>query len=151
MIRGIAAMDLLSQPTAEKLVKTQEQINQLHEVLGTLRLEKQNALVRRLVRKTQDGTIGKVNAGDDPVNEEDENVSFGDTTNTYNVAEQAKAVAEKAAPSVLPYVLAAALGGGGLGAAAMAIPWLFSDSTPAPVVQPAGADADTQYDLTFKE
>jgi hypothetical protein len=142
-------MDLLTQPVAQKLVKNQEQINQLHEVLSTLRLDKQNAMNRRLVRKTQDGTLGQPDTGDAAVEDEDETVSFGDTTNTYNVAGQAKDTIAKAAPSVLPYVLAAALGGTGLGAAAMALPSVLKLLNPPAATQ--ALDFDTKYNLNFEE
>lgn len=153
MIRGIRALESVTQPVAEKLIKSQEQINQLHEVLSTLRLDKQNALVRRLVRKTQDGTLGQVTAdepddttGNTLSEEELDKVSFGDTT-TYNVTEPTPAAATKT-PSVIPYVLAAALGGTGLGAAAMALPYILK-TTPAAVQQ--ADDTDTQYTLDFKK
>ena len=146
MIRGIQALDLLTPPVAEKLVKNQEQINQLHEVLSTVRLDKQNALNRRLVRKTQDGTLGQPEKGDETVSEEDDGtVSFGDTT--YNISGPEPTV--KPASSMLPYLLAAALGGTGLGAAAVALPASWKVLNPPPVTQPS--DADTQYDLTFKD
>jgi hypothetical protein len=158
MIRGIVAMDLLTQPTAEKLVKNQEQINQLREVLNVTRLDAQNALVRRLVKKTQDGTLGQatVESGDTAAEEasndmaEDDKVNFGDTINNYTTtaAEPAKSVVEKAASSVLPMILAAALGGGGLGAAAVALPSLLKKD-PAPVVMTT--DAGTQYALEFSD
>ena len=144
MIRGIKAMDLLTQPTAEKLVKNQEQINQLHEVLALTRIDKQNALVRRLVKKQQDGTLGQPDTGDAAVSEEEETVSFGDTT--YNISGGPAKVVDKTIPSILPYVLAAALGGAGLGAAALAIPALLK---PAATVQAAGADTNTEYNLGF--
>mgnify|MGYP001346075311 CR=1 FL=1 len=144
MIRGIEALDLLTQPVAQKLVKNQEQINQLHDVLSTLRLDKQNAMNRRLVRKTQDGTLGQPETGDAAVEDEDETVSFGDTTNTYHIA--------KAAPSILSYVLAAALGGAGLGAAAMAIPAVMKMLNPPAAVQTAGfEDLNTKYNLDFED
>ena len=154
MIRGIQAIDLLTQPVAQKLVKNQEQINQLHEVASVIRLEKQNALNRRLVRKAQDGTIGKPDApGEVAVEEEETKVSFGDTVNTYNIADNTPAPVKdtiaKAAPSILPYVLAAAMGGTGLGAAAMAIPAVMKMLNPPAATQ--ALDFDTKYNLNFEE
>jgi hypothetical protein len=135
-------------------VKNQEQINQLHDVLSTVRLDKQNALVRRLVRKTQDGTLGQPgDSGDDSSAEEDESVdndkvNFGDVTNTYNLAGAAKDAVEKAAPSLWPYILAAALGGSGLGAAAMALPMAWKAVN---VVKSSDTDTDTSLDIQFKD
>jgi len=161
MIRGITAVDLLTPQTAEKLVKNQEQINQLHEVLSITRLDKQNALVRRLVKKTQDGTLGQVTTesedgsgeaeeGGDDMADEDK-VNFGDTThNVYTIADQGKALAQKAASSLWPLVIASAIGGGGLGAAAVALPALLKDD-PATVVVTPSMDTDTNYSLEFKD
>ena len=145
MIRGVRAIDLLTQPVAEKLVKSQEQINQLHEVLAVTRLDKQNALVRRLVRKSQDGTLGQPETGDAAMKEEEETVSFGDITNTYNIP----ATAAKATSSIWPYLLAAALGGTGLGAAAMALPAVWKAMNPPAATQ--ALDFDTKYNLNFED
>ena len=138
----------LAPGTAERLIKSQEQIHQLHDLLNVTRIDKQNALVRRLVKKQQDGTLGQPTTesgdtgggdgeeggGDDMA--EDDKVNFGDTThNVYTITEPGKSVAEKAAGSLLPIILASALGGGGLGAAAMVLPALLK-SDPAPVVVP---------------
>jgi hypothetical protein len=143
---------------AAKVNRTSAQLEQLAEVMDVLRLDKQNALVRRLVKKHQDGTLGEPTAecGDQDAEggdamAEDDKVNFGDTThNVYTITEPAKSVTEKAASSLLPIVLAAALGGGGLGAAAMALPALLKKD-PAPVVVPQGTDTDTQYLLEFAE
>ncbi len=154
-----ATLNRLSQRTAEKLVKTQEQINQLREVLSVSRLDKQNALVRRLVRKTQDGTIGQPDAavestpptteGEDM--EDEAKVSFGDQT-TYNITEPPARVSAAKAPGLLPYILAAAIGGGGLGAAAATLPSLLRAPAAAPPAQTVtDTDTNTQYDLKFKE
>ena len=102
--------------------------------MDVLRLDKQNALVRRLVKKHQDGTLGQPTtesgdpeeaSGDDVT--EDDTVHFGDTThNTYTIHEPAQPlVAEKSSGSLLPIILASALGGGGLAAAAIALPALL--------------------------
>jgi hypothetical protein len=153
----------LAPGTAERLIKSQEQIHQLHDLLNVTRMDKQNALVRRLVKKQQDGTLGQPTTesgdtgggdgeeggGDDMA--EGDKVNFGDTThNVYTITEPGKSVAEKAAGSLLPIILASALGGGGLGAAAMALPALLKND-PAPVVVPQDTDTDTKYLLEFAE
>lgn len=51
-----------------------------------------------------------------------------------------------AAPKILPYVLAAALAGGGLGLGAAALPTLLSRGKQ-PVPAPSDTDTDTQYEL----
>lgn len=153
-----ANLSSLRPQTAERLIKSQEQIHQLSDVLNVMRMDKQNALVRRLVKKQQDGTLGQPtteSGGEDAEGSddmaEDDKVNFGDTThNVYTIADQGKSVAEKAAGSLLPIILASALGGGGLGAAAMALPALLKDDPP-PVVTPSDTDTDTQYLLEFAE
>ena len=55
-------------------------IHMAGNVLNMLKLDKQAALVRRLVRKTQDGTVGKV---DDMPDEEDTEVRIGDETHLH--------------------------------------------------------------------
>ena len=143
---------------AAKVNRTSAQLEQLAEVMDVLRIDKQNALVRRLVKKHQDGTLGQPTDESDDQNAEgsddmaeDDKVNFGDTThNVYTITEPVKSVTEKATGSLLPIVLAAALGGGGLGAAAMALPALLK-SDPAPVVVPQDTDTDTQYLLEFAE
>jgi len=147
-----ATLEHLPPETAHRLIKNQEQINQLHRVFSVLRLDKQNALVRRLVRKTQDGTLGQPTAdtGDAAPAEGDEmsddletdKVNFGDVHNNYTVAQPATA---KSA-SLWPMILAATLGGCGLGAAAMALPALLKPE-PQPTI--VTTDTDTQYSLEF--
>jgi hypothetical protein len=105
------------------------------------------------VKKTQDGTLGQPEVEGEAVEDEDETVSFGDTTNTYHVAgntsEAVKDTIAKAAPSILPYVLAAAMGGTGLGAAAMAIPAVMKMLNPPAATQ--ALDFDTKYNLNFED
>lgn len=156
MIRGIHALSLLDLKTAGKLVKNQEQIYQLHETLNVMRLDEQNALNRRLVRKTQDGTLGRPDAPADDSQggttvasteeEETDKVSFGDTTNTYNLEDKSGSKS-----SLAPWILAAALGGAGLGALAAMLPSLLNPTQPTPVVVSPSNDTDTLYDLQFKE
>lgn len=143
---------------AAKVNRTSAQLEQFAEVMDVLRLDKQNALVRRLVKKQQDGTLGQpTTEGDQKDTEgsddmaEDDKVNFGDTThNVYTIADQGKTVAEKAVGSLLPIILASALGGGGLGAAAMALPALLKEDPP-PVVMTSDTDTDTQYLLEFAQ
>ena len=154
MIKG--CFGYLSPKVAEKLIRNQEEIYQLGQVNNVRRLDKQNALVRRLVRKTQDGTLGTPTSGGDDVADDDEEsddqIIFGDTNNTYTITEQAERAAAKVAPGILPYVLAAALGGGGLGAAMMALPALLKTPEPPKVIVAGqGDDTDTMYDLQFRE
>jgi len=157
MIRGIQALSLLDLKTAGKLVKNQEQIYQLHETLNVMRLNEQNALNRRLVRKTQDGTLGRPDvavpadqqgsADMTPTDEEEaDKVSFGDTTTTYNLEDKSGTKS-----SLIPWILTAALGGAGLGALAAMLPSLLNPTQPTPVVVSPSNDTDTLYDLQFKE
>ena len=158
MIKGAELLQTISPQAAEKLIKNQEQINQLHETLSVLRLDKQNALVRRLVKKTQDGTLGQPGTPDETEDSaaaeedavDDDKVTFGDTTTTYNLASEAKEAVAKAAPALWPYVLAAALGGTGLGASAFALPlaWKALNAEP---VKSVDTDTDMTLDLQFKE
>ncbi len=143
---------------AAKVNRTSAQLEQLAEVMDVLRLDKQNALVRRLVKKQQDGTLGQPTAengeneaeGNDDMAEDDK-VNFGDTThNVYTITNPGKSVAEKAAGSLLPVILASALGGGVLAAAALALPALLKQD-PAPVVTTSDTDTDTQYLLEFAD
>ena len=151
-------IDNLPPEIAATVNRTSAQIEQYAEVMDVLRLDKQNALVRRLVKKHQDGTLGQPAtesgdpeeaSGDDVT--EDDTVHFGDTThNTYTIHEPAQPlVAEKSSGSLLPIILASALGGGGLAAAAIALPALLK-SDPAPVVVPHDADTDTNTNLQYR-
>lgn len=147
---------------ADKVNRNNAQLGQLSEVMHVMRLDKQNALVRRLVKKHQDGTLGQAapevaaaggeEAGGDDMAEDDK-VNFGDTTthNVYTVAEAAGKATGKVASSLIPVILAAALGGGGLGAAAMATAALMKKADTV-VVQPvANPDDGLQYLLEFSE
>lgn len=143
---------------AAKVNRTSAQLEQLAEVMDVLRLDKQNALVRRLVKKHQDGTLGQPTAengeneaeGSDDMAEDDK-VNFGDTThNVYTITDPGKSVAEKTVGSLLPVILASALGGGALAAAALALPALLKED-PAPVVTTSDTDTDTQYLLEFAD
>jgi len=83
---------------ADKLNKVNARIKQLDTVLDVVRIDEQNALNRRLVRKQQDGTLGQpdpnpAQAGDRdaegetmPDDDDDTaNVNLGDSTTTYHV------------------------------------------------------------------
>jgi len=128
----------------------------------------QDRLVRRLVRKTQNGTLGKDTT--EPEDEEDDTVHIGDIgdINIYGQLPENDVTSPAAAPtapaatsqpvaSTVPSAAAAkngwnwkhitaiaalaGLGGAGLGA----LPWLMSDDTS----QPAFTDTDTwsEYDV----
>lgn len=106
-------------------------------------------MAERLARKTVDGTIGQ--RTEEPEDEalRNMNISVGDTVHITPPPAQvaastpASAVAPAAAKKLWPYVLAAALGSGGLGLGASALLNLLS-ATPAPVAQ---EDTNTQYEL----
>jgi hypothetical protein len=122
------------------------------------RLAKQNKLNRRLVRKTQDGTLGKPT--EEPEDEEDDTVHIGDVTilqpasnqPTYsqiNGVQDAGQKSNRLATAAL--LVATLLGGAGIGAAA-----LHYAATPAVSPHPAtsaatAADVDTQWTLRLVE
>lgn len=109
---------------ANKLNKHNVQLEQLAEVLDVTRLDKQNELVRRLVRKQQDGTLGETTMEPEDANSngggdasegdamqddnsddgESDRVNFGDS-HYYNVTDAAPAAPQPAntpAPSPSP-------------------------------------------------
>jgi hypothetical protein len=150
---------MLPPEVATRINKADAQIEQLSNVMNLMRLDKQNALVRRLVKKQQDGTLGQPDqagdgeeGGDDVA--EDDKVNFGDTV--HNIYTLTDALQGKAAPSAaagvakstLPLILAAAIGGGGFGAALMALPALWKGTKP-PTVITTDTDTDTRYTLEF--
>jgi hypothetical protein len=150
---------------ADKLNKGSVQLGQLGELLHVLRLDKQSELVRRLVKKHQDGTIGQSEAEGSEMpassSEDSERVQLGDNNYTIYTEQERPAVAQaasQAAPaiasvgkSILPYVLAAALGGTGLGAGAMAIPVLMKGAEKVTQAVDTDTDTNTQYTLEFGE
>lgn len=139
---------------AERVNRNTAQAHQLQYVMDIQRLKKQNTLNRRLVRKTQDGTLGKETEEPEDAEDEDDHIQFGDNvTHVYNSEPQtttttqaAPVLAEAKSPSIWPLVLATALGAGGLGAGVMAL--LKPTATPT-VIEQKGNDTDTKYQLDF--
>lgn len=158
---------------SDQLNKHTAQLEQLREVMNLQRLNKQNALNRRLVRKQQNGSVGQETT--EVEDEEDDYIHFGDTvTNVFRGgAEQLQpaptaptistppppappqsplepTVIQQASQALWPIVLASALGAGGLGVGLTSM--LMK---PAPVIIPtaAGVDTDTGtlYQLEFAE
>ena len=135
---------------AERVNRNTAQAHQLQYVMDIQRLKKQNTLNRRLVRKTQDGTLGKETEEPEDAEDEDDHIQFGDNvTHVYNSEPQTTTTtqaAEAKSPSIWPLVLATALGAGGLGAGVMAL--LKPTATPT-VIEQKGNDTDTKYQLDF--
>ena len=120
---------------------------------GVERIQKASRLNRRLVKKLQDGTLGKETT--EPEDEEDDSVHVGDiwVTNTMPVPqpvasqpttpltplESTQTGLSKTAAAVL--IAASLLGGAGTGAALYA--WLKPTATM--------TDTDTRYQLRFAE
>lgn len=88
---------------------------------------------RRLVRKTQDGTLGQP---DEPM-EDEESISIGDPQYHYHGQQQGQS-------NLLPMVLAAILGGFG----AKYLP-VFNSQEPAPPEATAGTDRVNEYELSI--
>lgn len=158
---------------AAQKIRRQGQIHNLAEVMDVVRLERQNALNRRLVRKTQDGTVGQ--AGDDML-EEDMNVNVGDQiyygvpgpnqappdqtgespSGTGGVNTHRPESTSRRSSSILPLV-ATALLGTGLGGLGTGLATYYLNREPTPVVQPTPpppiVDRDTRnrYLLTLPQ
>ena len=160
----------MEQSVADKINRHNAQLHQLESVMNIQRLDKQGRLNRRLVRKQQDGTLHEET--EEPEDTEDDTIQFGD--NIYyiggqkpenaeptpqpqeqprNVAPAEQPAAEaQAAPasklaSVWPWVLAAALGGSGLGMGALALPTLLNPPKATTVVAP---ELGKDYELDFR-
>ena len=134
---------------AERVNRNTAQAHQLQYVMDIQRLKKQNTLNRRLVRKTQDGTLGKETEEPEDAEDEDDHIQFGDNvTHVYNSEPQTTTTqaAEAKSPLIWPLVLATALGAGGLGAGVMAL--LKPTATPT-VIEQKVPDTDTKYQLDF--
>ena len=134
------------------LMQLGEQFGQLHlahDAAGLDNLQRKQRVVERLVRKTQDGTLGQVDPTSDESPEEDMGVSVGNRT-VHNYYGQPAAEAATVGGSLIKRVgLAAALlaAGGGVGAA---VPWLLERLQVQPAaVAPQAADKDTLFDLRF--
>ena len=146
---------------------------QQHKALGILAADRltgmagmlrSRLMAERLARKSQDGTLGR----ETPMHEDemlsDMNINVGDTyyglqppvpaaeqpqppaspTQSSLGADPAtRPTAMQRVPRMLPYVLAAALAGGGLGLGAAALPALLKPDAPAAT----DTDTDTQYEL----
>ncbi len=121
------------------------------------RLDRQNAMNRRLVRKTIDGSLGKPDEPGESMDDEDgTNINIGDQTYHIQQPEQPEQpeqpVSRSGTPSWLFPVASAVLGPlGGVGAV-LGYQLLFSQPQPAPSSQPpatAGStiDTDSQYDI----
>lgn len=110
-------------------------------------------LVERLVKKTQDGTLGKVTEEDKLSNATDgEDMSFklGDSFEThhhYTQQQQQPAATSNGNSSLAKWALAAGLLASGLGGGALAASLLKSP----PSSPPASADSDTRYGLKVYE
>lgn len=102
---------------------------------------KQNALVQRLVRKTQDALLG----GKDDVSEEDDmGVRVGDEIHYHNTQpSQAKAGLSPLATAAL----AASMGLGGAGLGAVGMQYLMPDKQPTEQVK--DTDTDTRGDFSL--
>ena len=148
----------LTHPEAHKINKQLLGVHTLASTFDVLRLDKQAALVRRLVQKQQDGTIGQPSEGDMP-EEDDTHVVIGDTYNTFHEAAQAaanQATAPPTPPTSTPntptpsaglsptkaalWAALALTAGGGLGAGSLT---LYKSIT--------ADDTNTQYQLEFGE
>ncbi len=113
---------------AAQIVKRSIGIRQAERVADFQRIMRQNALVRRLVRKTQDGTLGR--RTDDPI--DDDMIQVGDNNITvYNDQKPGG----KAGTLAKWALIAAGLAGAGGGAA------YFASKLP------ALTDTDTKYEL----
>lgn len=124
-------------PMKEKLLKHGIQIGQLRDVLDVLRFDRQNSLVRRLVRKHQDGTVGIPDESED---DDYESINFGEQkiTNVHNKSDGMGTALKIVATLALGVVL-------GAGSLYILNDLLFSTDP----VEAVGLDHDTQYDLQF--
>lgn len=110
-----------------------KQISSLHTLFSVLRLDKQNRLNRELVKKHQEGTLGKPSLP----SEEEDMIQFGD-----NITHQHPS-------SLLPVLLSLLLGAGGA-----SVLWgLLASSPPpspiSPIKDKVNPDTDTKYSLEF--
>lgn len=135
-------------------------IGSLTDLFSVLRMEKQNALNRRLVRKTQDGTLG--NPGPDNEGDEDDMGTVANVGDQYIYNYQQPGNAPAPASSGGSGLKTAAIAGlsaltaGGL---ATMLPYLlplllFPKEEPAQPTNPPAVesvDTDTLYDLRFAE
>lgn len=123
--------------------ETSDRIRSLREVAGVAKLAAQDLLTRRLVRKTQNGTVGRETV--EPEDGEGVNIHLGDIVTPQQATPPAAGLGTLAKTAILA---ASLLGTGGLGAGLASM--LLSPPPAAPVVQPVPppqSDADTQYTL----
>ena len=114
-------------------------IGTLSDLLTVHRQKKQAELNQRLVRKTQDGTIGKLTTEDDDVGD---TINVGDT---FVVGREEASTPSK--PGISPWWLALPTAAAiGLGAY-----MLMQRGNDTPESPPVSADTNTLYDLRFAE
>lgn len=133
----------------DRLSKQSIGIRQAERLMGAQGLDRRGRLVERLVRKTQDGTLGTA-TGDDPGGEDV--IQVGDNHYTVLPAEPHTGTSSSSLAGKMLATAAAALlaGGGGVGAAMWALsgpettdpPAAVAPQTPGPNV-----DTDTKYRL----
>lgn len=116
-----------------RTLKHRHDIYRLADLLGVFRIDRQNALTRRLVKKQMDGTLGHPAENDDE-EEEMGHVSFGDqqiTNNHYH-----RTSSSLMAKLTLAIILVALAAGGCYLAHKYLLP-------------PVAEDCDTLFDLEF--
>jgi len=158
-------------PRIAQVIRQRAGVHTATDAATLVGLVEQGKLVRRLVRKTQDGTVGK-ESGPMPEDEDGTNINVGDTIINYGQqgpegepipegpptsgGDNTQAPQTPATPGaslvskVLPWIIAGTLGASGTGLGV----WLTSKPSPKedpepPVVQPE--DTDTKFDLGFTE
>ncbi len=130
-------------PWAETFMKRWFGTQLAHKAANVNQLYEQGRLVRQLVRKTQQGTLGQVSEGDI---EGEDMIHVGDVTVNQTAPVASAAVTpmwQKALASVALVAGGAGIGGG--------IPWLLGAFERPAVEQtaPVFTDADTQYRLSI--
>lgn len=145
-------------PRIEQTIRDRARVDTLADTLSVMRMDAQNRLVRRLVRKTQDGTVGSATEEPEDTGEEDMNVNVGDTyiTNTQPApaggvntqpSGAASGLGRIAGPLLLTGLLGTGLGGVGAG---LLMNYLMSRPPATAPVEP-GTDADTNYNLLLPQ
>lgn len=153
-------------PAWGETIRKRSRVGTLADLFSVLRMDKQNALVRRLVRKQQDGTIGQPEGNAMPDEEDDTpDINLGEIYNYINAPEGPKDTTPGGvntqppqangtlAKAILPIALSTLIGGGLGGLGVGLISGAFSrtpTAAPAPVIPSPGPDRDTQFDLRFR-